>query len=85
MITLAHRGDRRVDPLVAGPGALAAMRAAGAKPFHSLSSGVGLDVEVLRASCYCERDAVEQDGPCFKAIPMCWNPYHFQGISLYAS
>ncbi|CAK9043102.1 unnamed protein product [Durusdinium trenchii] len=50
VITLAHRGDRRVDPLVAGPSALAAMREA------------GFDVEVLRASCYCERDTLEQHG-----------------------
>lgn len=55
VITLAHRGDRRVDPLVGGPSALKAMREA------------GFDVEVLRASCYCERDAVDQYGrlPCF--------------------
>lgn len=55
VITLAHRGDRRIDPLVAGPSALAAMQKS------------GFDVEVLRASCYCERDAVEQYGrlPCY--------------------
>lgn len=29
VITLAHRGDRRVDPLVGGPSALKAMREAG--------------------------------------------------------
>lgn len=29
VITLAHRGDRRIDPLVAGPSALAAMQKSG--------------------------------------------------------
>ena len=29
IITLAHRGDRRIDPLVAGPSALAAMQKSG--------------------------------------------------------
>ncbi|CAJ1341234.1 unnamed protein product [Effrenium voratum] len=50
VITLAHRADRRVEPLVGSPASLAALRHA------------GLEVEVLRASCYCERDALEQYG-----------------------
>ncbi|CAJ1372596.1 unnamed protein product [Effrenium voratum] len=55
VITLAHRADRRVEPLVGSPASLAALRHA------------GFEVEVLRASCYCERDALEQYGrlPCF--------------------
>ncbi len=85
VITLAHRGDRRIDPLVAGPSALAAMQKAGfekqrggygetwtkrqaivsyninlTRLRQSLVNLPGFDVEVLRASCYCERDAVEQ-------------------------
>jgi len=50
IITLPHREDRRRSPLVCGPEAIEAMRAA------------GFDVEILRASCYCERDALQARG-----------------------
>eukprot|EP00928_Gymnodinium_smaydae_P017362 TRINITY_DN16631_c0_g5_i1.p1 TRINITY_DN16631_c0_g5~~TRINITY_DN16631_c0_g5_i1.p1 ORF type:complete len:724 (+),score=109.92 TRINITY_DN16631_c0_g5_i1:62-2233(+) len=55
LITLPHRADRRVEPLVGSDAALAAMRA------------TGVDVEILQASCYCERDALESQGSlgCF--------------------
>jgi len=50
IITLPHRGDRRVEPLVGSPAAVAAMR------------GAGFEVELIRASCYCERDVLEANG-----------------------
>ncbi|CAE8716103.1 unnamed protein product, partial [Polarella glacialis] len=50
LISLPHRSDRRVEPLIGGEPALQAMRDA------------GFDVEVLRASCYCERDALVKHG-----------------------
>lgn len=50
VISLAHRADRRVEPLVGSPAALAAIREA------------GMDAEVLRASCYCERDCLNERG-----------------------
>lgn len=50
IISLPHRADRRVDPLVCGPGAVAAMR------------GAGFEVDIIRASCYCERNALHQRG-----------------------
>eukprot|EP00929_Paragymnodinium_shiwhaense_P002413 TRINITY_DN102654_c0_g1_i1.p1 TRINITY_DN102654_c0_g1~~TRINITY_DN102654_c0_g1_i1.p1 ORF type:complete len:624 (-),score=53.65 TRINITY_DN102654_c0_g1_i1:128-1999(-) len=55
VITLPHREDRRAKPLVGSPEALSAMREA------------GFDVEILRASCYCERDRLNLKGglSCF--------------------
>eukprot|EP00439_Symbiodinium_sp_Y106_P009555 s665_g1.t1 len=55
LITLPHRSDRRIDPLIGGPAAAAALKAAG---YH---------LEALRASCYCERDALDKNGylPCY--------------------
>lgn len=50
IITLPHRGDRRRKPLVCSPPAVAAMRKA------------GVEVEVLRASCYCDRNAMQNRG-----------------------
>eukprot|EP00933_Yihiella_yeosuensis_P065505 TRINITY_DN69365_c0_g1_i1.p1 TRINITY_DN69365_c0_g1~~TRINITY_DN69365_c0_g1_i1.p1 ORF type:complete len:629 (+),score=114.09 TRINITY_DN69365_c0_g1_i1:48-1889(+) len=50
VISLPVRADRRVEPLVGGAPALQAMRDS------------GCDVEVLRASCYCERDALIEHG-----------------------
>ncbi|CAK0849412.1 unnamed protein product [Prorocentrum cordatum] len=50
IITLPHRADRRVEPLVGSSAAVAAMR------------DEGFDVEILRASCYCERDRLNERG-----------------------
>eukprot|EP00927_Polykrikos_kofoidii_P059822 TRINITY_DN54944_c0_g1_i1.p1 TRINITY_DN54944_c0_g1~~TRINITY_DN54944_c0_g1_i1.p1 ORF type:complete len:720 (-),score=85.12 TRINITY_DN54944_c0_g1_i1:66-2225(-) len=44
IISLPHRGDRRAEPLVGSEAAVRSMRDA------------GFDVEIMRASCYCERD-----------------------------
>lgn len=50
IITLPHRSDRRVEPLVGSSAAISAMREA------------GFDVELMRASCYCERDRMNERG-----------------------
>lgn len=50
ILTLPHRGDRRKEPLVGNRKAIEAMREA------------GFEVELLRSSCYCERDRLNARG-----------------------
>lgn len=67
LITLPHRADRRVMPLVGGPAALQSMRDA------------GCDVEVLRASCYCERDSLVKFGHLSAFLDNCGHRWaHFR-------
>lgn len=79
VITLPHREDRRRPPLVCSTEALEAMRAA------------GCDVEVLRASCYCERDSLVaagelgcylQDSASASGLPHWARMHRYAGVNL---
>eukprot|EP00438_Fugacium_kawagutii_P010008 Skav223135 [mRNA] locus=scaffold470:136918:138549:+ [translate_table: standard] len=74
IITLAHRGDRRVDPLVAGPSALKAMREAGA-------AGAMLSFD----ACYCERDALDQAAALLQSEVDSFRIHKFQHLKLMAA
>lgn len=71
VISLPHRADRRVEPLVGSPAALSAMRDA------------GFDVELLRASCYCERDAMNRQGSLCRFVQgFHWARFkHYEGAA----